>query len=217
MAMNFNIPELIELATKVDYNPRLATSVNSLIRARTSDQYNIAKEEVAKATVEYQKLTKYEYKDYGSGRNSFGLPIFQPLLLEHTEDKEQDLFLGNALVSYNQTKNVVQTMVNGRESSIKEFISNGDYQIQVTGFIYSIGYKYPIDKVIEFEKYMQKNVALKIQHEVLNSIGIYKVVVLDHAMPKTPQINIQTFSINLVSDKPLPLIINDLTANSQLL
>lgn len=217
MKLNFDIPELIELATKVDYNVDLANSVTQLLRARTQQEYRIAQQKANEAIAGYQIDENFTYKDYGSGRNSFGLPIFQPLTIEGTETNEADLFLSNALISINRTKNVIQTVVQGRDSSIKEFINNGDYTIAVTGFLHQKGFRYPIDKVIEFTRFMDKNVSLKIQHEVLNAIGVYEIVILDHSIPKSPQINIQSFSFNAVSDKPLPLKIADIAQTSTLL
>lgn len=107
MKINFDIPELIELATKVDYNPLLAGAVNRLLRARTTDEYQIAQRDINTAVTGYTIDEKYTYKDYGSGRNSFGLPIFQPLTLESPDENEADLFLSNALISFNRQKNIV--------------------------------------------------------------------------------------------------------------
>lgn len=217
MKINFDIPELIELATKVEYNPLLAAAVNRLLRARTSDEYQIAQRDVNTAVTGYTIDERYTYKDYGSGRNSFGLPIFQPLTLQSPDENEEDLFLSNALVSFNRQKNIVETVVQGRDSSIKEFINNGDYNITVNGFLFNKGFQYPIEKLIEFTSFMDKNTNIKIQHEVLNAVGIYEIVILSHDCPKTPQINIQTFSFTAKSDKPLPLKIADISQSSQLL
>ncbi len=214
MSFLYNIPELIGLSQNVEYNPALASAVNKLIRVRNEDEYNVLLKEATDIVLGYESQNGYEYPDYGFKDKQFfaGVPIFQPVFFEHQEQGEEDLFLQSAVINLSRAKNIIQTVVQGRDSSIKEFINNGDWIISVNGIFCDKGWNYPIEKVQEFNRWMEKNKNLQVTNEILNGLGIYELVILDYTLSKTPHINCQPYSFNAVSDSPLPLIVEDFEA-----
>lgn len=211
MAIEFNIPQLIAMSTDIRYNPGLSAAVNRLLSVRTEDDYQIALKEATQLAIGYSVQTPEQRKDYGINTNAVfsGVPLFQPLTIKGENVGERDILLDGAVVSFNMSRNIVKTVVQGRDSSIKEFINNGDYTINVSGILYD-RINYPLDKVVELDSMLKQKVALEIVHEVLNAIGVYQIVVDSFDMPKTPQFNVQTYSITATSDTPIPLQIGDL-------
>lgn len=167
--------------------------------------------EATQAAIGYEVQDPYQMKDYGRNTTGFvGLPLFQPLLLKAGEPGVADLFLQSAVVNISRTKNIVQTVVQGRDTSVKEYINSGDWMITVDGIIFRMGWQYPLEEVVFFNEYMEKNLPLEVTHEILNALGINQVVVTDYTLTKTRHINCQAYSFNCVSDEPLPLMLSDL-------
>jgi len=213
MAFEFDIPQLLALASKINYQPLLASAVNRVLNARTKDEYQIALKDATSVALGYDIKDVNQLKNYGYGKASqfAGLPIFQPLILK--TDGEEDLVLESAVIAYSRQKNIVQTIVQGRDTSIKEFINNGDWQISVQGIICRKAWEYPIDEIDLFNRFMEKNVAISVVHEVLNQLGVYEVVVTDYSLPQTSMINCQPYSFNCLQDSPIELKLDDLTAS----
>ncbi len=214
MKIDFNIPQLLALAQKMNYQPVLASAVNRLLNARPGDEYTIALKEATQIALGYEVKDINQLKDYGYGKASqlAGLPIFQPVVLKGFDGLE-DMVLESAVVSYQRQRNIVQTVVQGRDNSVKEFINNGDWQISVSGLICKKGFEYPIDEIDEFNQFMERKATHEVVHEVLNVLGVYEVVITDYALSPTSLINCQPYSFNAVQDTPITLKLNDL-ANS---
>lgn len=206
--MEFKLPELALIASDVKYNPALALAVNRLINTRSEIEYQIALEEATKIAIGYENVTLYKRKDYGTSSYLAGMPLFQPLKFIGEDDLE-DLLLESAVVEISRQKNIVSTDVQGRDTSVDEFINNGDWQISVSGIICSNEARYPLDETLEFQKFMDLKRSIKIEHEILNGLGVYEIVVTSQNYPKTPSINLQTYKFSCKSTKPLPLIIED--------
>ena len=216
MAFEFNIPELLIISNfprgGTPYAPLLATSLNKLLRTRVKEEYQLLLKQATEIVFDYEAKTVAEYKDYGfADKNHFiDLPIFQPMFFEKDEDGEDDLYLDSAILTLSRTKNIVKTIVQGRDTSVKEFINNGDWLIEVSGILCEKTWKYPINKTKEFNRWMEKNQALKVNHEILTELGIYQIVIDDYSLPKTPHINCQPYRFTASSDTPLPLLVDDL-------
>lgn len=208
----FNVPQILAMASNINYSPIVATAVRKLVYAANANDFKVAMKEATDAVIGFDSIDGYEIKDYGTNPKAqfAGLPIFQPLTIN---DGQNDFLLQSAVISIQRTKNIVITAVQGRDTSVKEFINNGDFSISVTGIIATAGWKYPLEDVIVFHQFMEKKMPLKVNHEVLNNLGIFEVVVTDYNLSKTPYINCQAYSFNCVNDEPLPLIVSDLPPN----
>jgi hypothetical protein len=135
------------------------------------------------------------------------LPVFQPLTLS-VDDKSMQI--DTAVLNFNRQKNIVITQVQGLDHSIKEHISKGDYNISCSGMLSTNRWEYPADKVAQLIELLEEDQNLKVSHEILNLLGVFEIVITDYSLDKTPYINCQSFSFNALSDKPLPLIVENL-------
>lgn len=211
----FNIVSLLTMAEHIKYQPAFASAVNRLLRTRNREEYNLALKDATKVALGYEITDVAQVKDYGQNPNALfaGVQLWQPLTIKATEQGEQDLLLDSAVVSFNMTRNIVKTIVQGRDSSVKEFINNGDYVITITGILCENTWGYPLETVVTLDRFMKKKQSLEIVHEVLNAIGVYEIVVDSYDCQRTPHINCQTYSIAATSNIPVPLQVSDLPQN----
>lgn len=207
--MEFKLPELALFASDVRFNPALGIAVNRLLNTRSDVEYQEALETATKIVIGYENVQLYNRKNYGTSSNLAGMPLFMPLTLKSV-DGLPDLLLESAVVEVNRTKNIITTVVQGRDTSVDEFINNGDWMITVSGMLCENEPKYPLEQLKAFQKYMDLNKSIEIEHEAMNALGIYEIVVLsEQPITRTPHINVQAYSFTAKSTKPLPLIIQD--------
>jgi len=210
---SINIAQLLAISGNT-YNVPLSNAINRLLRTRSQEEYNVVLQEATELALGYQVQPASAMKDYGFQDKAFfsGIPIFQPTLLKSTDDqnRSEELFLDAAVVNLNRIKTVIVTPVQNRDSSVKEFINNGDWNIQISGIFWDKGWRYPLEKVQDFNRFMEKNTTLQVVNEIINGLGIYEVVVTGYNLAKTPNINCQAYSFDSLSEKPLPLIVEDL-------
>ena len=136
-----------------------------------------------------------------------GTPVFADLEL-YIEDGDR-LYLQDILITINQSKNIVTTQINDRKGTVKEYISEGDYNVQIQGLIVSDDYSYPRADVETLRELLTADVALKVISPFLEIWGIYELVVTDFNIPQQPGMqNTQAFSITALSDEPIELIID---------
>lgn len=189
----------------IRYYPELSESVHQMLTTKDPIEYQKALETATATVSGYTVSGLHKHPDYGynSAAQLSGIPLFQPVIISIND--ERSLLLDGAVVSFNRQKNIVQTVVQGRDSSVKEFINNGEFHISVSGIMCQKGWEYPLEQVKEFMLFMNHKGPLEICHEVLNAVGVHSIVVMEHDCPKAPLFNCQTFSFSAVSDEPLSL------------
>lgn len=117
-----------------------------------------------------------------------------------------------ALFTVTQNKNIVKTNVAGRDGSIKEYLGESDFEINIKGVITSNrpGVEPVADRenLVAFLRYQQ---SLGINSAFLNDVfGIFELVVVDYNVPqKEGEISQQEFEINCISDKPVEVLITE--------
>jgi hypothetical protein len=189
MDIEFTIPEILRMAGIV-YAPSLGAKINDLLNASTEAKYTAALYEVT--------------REIFYGDSYFPeLPKFLPLTFQKNDSTDEDLIIDSAIIEISNTKNIVSTAIQGRDGTVKEFISNGDYQVTIQGTFAYKGLDWPRDNVALLRQYMESKQAIKVTHEVLNAMGIYEVVVTDWSLPQTTYVNIIPFQITAVSDWPV--------------
>lgn len=165
-----------------------------------------------------------------------GTPIFDPLLIQGGSffalddvDKENPipypdeegaggfgLIIPAVIIEVTQTKNIITTAIQGRNSTVKEFISDGDFSITLTGMIVGrneggevkdIGNFYPDDDVKKLTTILKVPDVLTLTSTFLNDVfGINEVVVTDYNIPQREATrNMQPFQISMLSDVPIDL------------
>lgn len=113
----------------------------------------------------------------------------------------KELVLENCLFDTSNSKRIVQTAINGKDGTVKEWISNGDIIINVQVNILNKERNYPVDELIEIMNFLKLNRELSINETHINKIlDVSRVVVTSwRHVPKTWS-NYQSIMIDLISD-----------------
>lgn len=141
-----------------------------------------------------------------------GTPIFSDLLLKDPNG-EFGLYVSTVLFDVSMSKNIIKTSIPGRKGTIKEYISDGDYVINIKGaFVNENSKQYPIDEVTEFIRLVKLPTALEVTSKLLQLYEIYNVVVDSYTLPQKAGFqNVQLFELNVISDIPIEFLANDQT------
>lgn len=114
------------------------------------------------------------------------------------------------LISINMEKNIVTTALQGRNGTIKEYISDGDYNITVDAGVSTyqvqneeneIDISYPIDAVKELQELLALPEALEVQSDFLDIFGIDSTVVKSFSLQQETHSNRQSINIQMLSDR----------------
>lgn len=133
-------------------------------------------------------------------------------LTEGTQVKR--LMIDTALFVVTQTKNVVTTAIQGRDGTVKEYISLGDYKVSIKGVIAGYPGTYPQLKVqgkynssvADLIDACNDNRAVDVESWYLTMFGIYKLVITDFTIGQNEgEFALQPFEISALSDVPFQL------------
>lgn len=109
--------------------------------------------------------------------------------------------LNSVIMSISMTKNIVVTVLQGRNGTFKEYISDGDYLINLTGSLVDKYPIYPEDKLIMLIGIVTAPKELEIANKTFTLLGIKNVVVTDFEFKQKQGFrNMIDFNINLLSD-----------------
>ena len=142
----------------------------------------------------------------------FGTPAISNLLIEGATYKDQD---GNTqgfgltefdtvVITVNQTKNIVTTPIQGRNGTVKEYISDGDFDITINiNICNAYNNTFPKAEVEALYNILKANTSLQVNSDFLNYFGITDIVVTNYTAPQVQgTVNEQNFIINAISDEP---------------
>jgi hypothetical protein len=135
-----------------------------------------------------------------------GTPVFSDV--QFPQEGEETIKLETVLIDVSQTKNIVTTAVQGRNGTVKEYISLGDYEVRIRGAIVTErSDAYPYNQTRDFHKLLIQSNLLKVVAEYLRLFDIYSIVVKSFSFPQQEGFqNMQQFEINAISDSPDELI-----------
>jgi|GEM_PF-1804103 len=210
MDIVYTIPQILALSGGIRYAPGLSEQISNLLNEPDPVKFQKASQEVSKTIHGYSGVnTISEFSESAQYSSSFfqNVPIFLPLVLESIESTSNDLLLESAIVELSRTKNIISTQVQGRDTSVDEFINNGEHQITVSGFLASKEGGYPQSKYTELRKFLDYKQPIQVVHKVLNITSIYEIVILDENIPRTQFTNIQPYSFTAKKSEPIELII----------
>jgi Domain of unknown function (DUF6046) len=140
----------------------------------------------------------------------FGLPVFADVRFKD-DDGDEDVRLDTVLIEVTQTRNIVSTAVQGRDGTVKEYISDGDYSISMKGALVARDADvYPAVGIRALHTQLVKKRQIDIVSDYLRLFGIYSIVVTDYKFPQQEGFhNVQLFEINAVSDVPEELVLEE--------
>lgn len=120
-----------------------------------------------------------------------------------------------------QQKNIITTTLQGYNGSIKEYVSDGDFVISIDGQLSGIynnttrSFKssslYPEDYVRSMVRAISVPSAIPVSNNILSTIfNVNFVVVTSFSFPRnTAGLNYQKFQLNLISDRPVEIVLSD--------
>jgi hypothetical protein len=104
-------------------------------------------------------------------------------------------------------KHIIKTEINGRNGSVKEYISTGDAEINIKGTIYGPNGTYPEVDVLALITLCQAPVSFAVTSWYLLDFNITNLVITDYSIPQEAGgISYQNFELNCLSDVPVELL-----------
>ncbi len=225
MANQFTIPELLSI-NSLRHSHRLAQAIQTMaapgneaqyheaLRAATEEITGLSTEQPATNTgLSFQNVSRSPQlqqapkpqKTAGGLLNRFGLPVFQPVIIRGVRGVFDDLLLESAIVGCNRPKEIVVTKVRGRNNTVKEFISNGDWVVNVSGIIANTDNTFPLEQLKQLNKVFSYQGSLRVVNEKLNALGIHEIVITYPDLPYSPYVNLQTYSFEALEEEPARL------------
>ncbi len=168
-----------------------------------------------------------------------GTPIFDQVQIQggnffEIEDVEganpiayEGIVIQSALMDISMSKNIVKTAIQGRDGTVKEYVSLGDYIINIQGNIIgvtegngidsvgniitgnkigNIGNRYPVIDTKRLIQICKVGDSVEITSEFLQMFGISAMVITDFKFAQMQgSRNMQPFQITALSDTPINL------------
>lgn len=130
-----------------------------------------------------------------------GVPVFCDLVLEdpHTGNR---LNIVNPIITITQSRNITKTVVQGRNGTVKEYVSDGDYQIDIDGALFTTDGSYPQADMDMLVSLCKATSALSVYAHLLKMFDITSAVVEKYEFRQTLMQDMQLFKINMLSDEP---------------
>lgn len=175
-------------------------------------------------TTEPFKVSKYIGKDKNPELLNLGeLEGKQWLTSLALKYDGKEFIFNECIIALNMEKNIVTTALQGRNGTIKEYISDGDYNISIDAGIstYTLDYKedfditYPIDAVAELKKFLSIPEALEVQSDFLEIFGIKSAVVKSFGLQQETHSNRQSINIQMLSDEPYEIKLKEDSFSNQ--
>lgn len=163
-----------------------------------------------------QEFPKQSYDPDPSIKQSFlGTPVWSNLVIPAGtyETLEGDVIdfegitIDSVLLAVSQSKNIVKTPTVGKNGTVKEYISDGDYMISIGGVL--VGERidvYPEQEFANLVELLKAPVSIKVESEFLAFFGITEIAIESYDTPQTKGFrNMQLFNISALSDEPIEL------------
>lgn len=160
-------------------------------------------------------------------KSLLGTPVFRQLQIQSGQFFELDdvegenpieyegIVMQDILMDVSQSKNIVKTAIQGRDGTVKEYVSQGDYVISIQGNIVGvtngntvedIGNTYPIVDTKRIIEICKSPDSIEVTSEFLQMFGINRMVITDYKFAEKAGFrNIQPFQITALSDTPINL------------
>lgn len=116
------------------------------------------------------------------------------------------LVMNDAIVAVSRKRNIVSTSMVGMDGTVKEYINDGDYQLNIMVGVQAlkdgvIVDEYPSDGIQQLREYFDEKAAIQVQSKFLELFDIDKIVVTEFAVVQATQSNYQPINITALSDK----------------
>jgi hypothetical protein len=129
---------------------------------------------------------------------------------EQNGNSEVLLTIDTVMMNVNQSKNIVRTPIAGRDGTVKEYISDGDFDISISGrLVTPYANVYPREEVNILFELLSLKKQIPVASDFLLLFNIDSIVVLNYTITEVEGSRNQVeFSINALSDKAEEIILN---------
>ena len=137
-------------------------------------------------------------------------PVYSNLVFLPTGDIQDQLRIDTVLIVVDQTKNIVKTPIQGRNGTVKEYISDGDYMVNIQGMIVSpYPLVFPKEELDLLIKFCLVGEQIPVTSFFLDMFGITDIVIETYKVSeKRGSRNEVPFEINASSDRPIEFQLN---------
>lgn len=146
-----------------------------------------------------------------NGKSYLGTPVYS--YIEFPEGKYETLTgqvvdfdgvrINEVLIEVSMTKNIITTAIQGRNGTVKEYVSDGDYNIQVTGKLVNQKNAMPEVALNALKEICKVPDSLIVNCPFLQYFDITAVVIQDYRFLEIEGTrNMIDFTMNLLSDTP---------------
>ena len=157
---------------------------------------------------EYKEITP-DPSDNAIKTSYLGTPIYSNLIFDAEPDtpENESLEFDTVLMEVSMSKNIVKTPIQGRNGTVKEYISDGDYLVAIRGEIVSeYPNVYPKDIVNALINLCQVKHQLAVSSFFLQLFSVSSIVIERYTISeKLGSRNSVPFSIEAYSDEPIEL------------
>ena len=120
------------------------------------------------------------------------------------------LTIAQVVIRVQQSKQIIRTEVAGRPGTVKEYISDGDFDISIQGRFDSTDFTYPQTEVDRLIELLEVPAALSVVCPFLQLFGIDNIAITTYTLPQIPGFEAsQVFEIGALSDRPIELLIDN--------
>lgn len=164
-------------------------------------------------TPEIDSYESKTYSDLPSYKSKLGTPVMSDLDIDPLKDSGVSYIqIPTVLFTVNQKKNIITTSVQGRNGTVKEYISDGDFTINVKGVLVGDNGKYPrvgfpsgtkggVNSVEDLINLFKLNRSVTVNSWYLRQFGITEMVITDYNFPQNEgEYSVQPFEFNAISD-----------------
>jgi hypothetical protein len=128
-----------------------------------------------------------------------------------------EIVITECVMTITQTRNIVTTALQGRNGTVKEYISDGDYQIEVAAAIqpptdggrFTPADRYPTDELAALLSMFRAPETIEVQSDFLELFGIKSAVVSSYSVVQQTHANRQQFTLSMLFDMPYEIMIRE--------
>ena len=181
------------------------------------------------------KVTLYRFPGSGKGAYSYnkegrvfapspvGVPITDPadwlgaytlcpLLLRLDDGAEMSI--PDAVVAMTRIKQIVTTQVVGMTGTVKEYISDGDFDINIAVGIQGVedgkvANVYPEEGLRELHKFLEVDKPISVQSAFFDLFEINRLVIKSYSLTQATESNYQELTISALSDNEYNVLSTD--------
>ena len=117
----------------------------------------------------------------------------------------QTLVINDAVCAISRAKNIVSTQLVGMDGTIKEYINDGDYQLNIAVGVVAVRNgvivdEYPKEGISELRAFLDEKESIDVYSDFLDIFDINSIVIKSYSITQDTASNYQSVAISAVSD-----------------